>query len=278
MPSQIATSLAPPESEPHRPFYQPLVDALTDFFLFWGQIASLGLETFWYIFRGEVSVRGTVKQMGEIGVGSLAVACLTVGFSGAVAALYLAAQLVLYGQAGLAGGLVGKSLALEIAPVITAIVVAARSGSAMAAELGSMTVTEQVDALRTMGTSPVRYLVVPRVMGTVLMIPGITAIANLAGLYGASLTSALGGVTGTLFWRSFQDYVSVADMSKGLFKSIPFGILIALIGCRQGLSTKQGAQGVGIATTSAVVFGLIAVYVVDFLISLMIQDAGSFLK
>ena len=201
MPSQIANSLATSEAEPHRPFYQPLVDAVTEFFLFWGQIASLGLETFWYIFRGEVSVRGTVKQMGEVGVGSLIVACLTVGFSGAVAALYLAAQLVIYGQAGLAGGLVGKSLALEIAPVITAIVVAARSGSAMAAELGSMTVTEQVDALRTMGTSPVRYLVVPRVMGTILMMPGITAVANLAGLYGASLTSALGGVSGTLFWQ-----------------------------------------------------------------------------
>ncbi len=278
MPSQIANSTATLEAEPHRPFYQPLVDALTDFFLFWGQIASLGAETFWFIFRGEVSVRGTVKQMGEVGVGSLIVACLTVGFSGAVAALYLAAQLVIYGQAGLTGGIVGKSLALEIAPVITAIVVAARSGSAMAAELGSMTVTEQVDALRTMGTSPVRYLVVPRVMGTLLMIPGITAIANLAGLYGASLTSGLGGVSNTLFWRSFQDYVLVSDMAQGLGKSIPFGLLIALIGCRQGLSTKNGAQGVGLATTSAVVFGLIAVYVVDLLISLMIQDAGSFLK
>ena len=149
------TSHSAPE---YQPFYQPLIDNLADFFLFWGQIASLGLEAFWFILRGQVSVRGTVKQMGEVGVGSLIVAMLTVGFSGAVAALYLAAQLVLYGQAGLAGGIVGKSLALEIAPVITAIVVAARSGSAMAAELGSMTVTEQVDALRTMGASPVRYL------------------------------------------------------------------------------------------------------------------------
>ena len=145
----------------------------------------------------------------------------------------------------------------------------------MAAELGSMTVTEQVDALRTMGTSPVRYLVVPRVVGTVLMMPIVTAFANLAGLYGASLTSALGGVSNTLFWRSFQDFVTVGDMAQGLLKSIPFGLLIALIGCRQGLATRNGAQGVGLATTSAVVFGLIAVYVVDFLISLIIQDAGA---
>ena len=116
MTSQSAQSSAPPKPR----FYQPLLDNLSDFFLFWGQIASLGAETFWFIARGQVSVRGTVKQMGEVGVGSLVVAALTVGFSGAVAALYLAAQLVLYGQAGLAGGLVGKSLALEIAPVITA--------------------------------------------------------------------------------------------------------------------------------------------------------------
>lgn len=257
------------------PLLRLILENLSDFFLFWGQIASLGIETIGFIVRGQVSVRGTVKQMGEVGVGSLVVAGLTVGFSGAVAALYLAAQLVLYGQAGLAGGLVGKSLALEIAPVITAIVVAARSGSAMAAELGSMTVTEQVDALRTMGTSPVRYLVAPRVLGTILMMPIVTAFANLAGLYGGSWTSALGGVSRTLFWRSFQDFVTVGDMSQGLLKSIPFGLLIALIGCRQGLATKNGAQGVGLATTSAVVFGLIAVYVVDFLISLIIQDAGS---
>ena len=270
----MTSQIAPDEAAPKRPFYAPQLELLRDFFLFWGQIAQLGLETFAFIVRGQVSVRGTVKQMGEVGVGSLVVAALTVGFSGAVAALYLAAQLVLYGQAGLAGGLVGKSLALEIAPVITAIVVAARSGSAMAAELGSMTVTEQVDALRTMGASPVRYLVVPRVTGTIIMMPIVTAFANLAGLYGASLTSALGGVSGTLFWRSFQDYVLVSDMAQGLLKSIPFGLLIALIGCRQGLATRNGAQGVGLATTSAVVFGLIAVYVVDFLISLIIQDAG----
>ena len=243
-----------------------------EFFLFFGQLTTLFLESLWFVVRGKISVRATVRQMGEVGVGSLLVAAITVGFSGAVAALYLSAQLVQYGQAGLAGGFVGKSLALEVAPVITAIVVSARSGSAMAAELGSMTVTEQVDALKTMAVSPVQYLVVPRILGAVIMMPIVTALANLAGLYGASLTAELGGVSPTLFWRSFQDFVTVSDLATGLFKAIPFAILISLIGCRQGLTTKGGAQGVGKATTSSVVFSSMAIYVSDFFIALVIQD------
>lgn len=256
-----------------RPAQRAVSGPLSDFLLFFGQLALLTTETLWYLVRGRVPLRSTIRQMSEVGVGSLLVALITVGFSGAVTALYLAAQLNQYGQGSYTGSLVGQSLALEIAPVITAIVVAARSGSAMAAELGSMTVTEQVDALKTMATSPVEYLVVPRVVGTVLMMPIVTVLANLAGLYGASLTSELGGVSHTLFWSSFQR-VLVADQINGLLKSIPFGALIALIGCRQGLATTGGAQGVGRATTSAVVFGSIAIYVVDFFISLVMQDVA----
>jgi phospholipid/cholesterol/gamma-HCH transport system permease protein len=258
-----------------RSVFSPLVASLSEICLFFGQLATLFLESLWFVLRGKISVRATLRQMGEVGVGSLLVAIITVGFSGAVAALYLAAQLVKFGQGQYAGGFVGKSLALEIAPVITAIVVSARSGSAMAAELGSMTVTEQVDALKTMAVSPVQYLVVPRILGTMLMMPIVTVLANLAGLYGASLTAELGGVSHTLFWRSFQDFVNVGDQIQGLLKSIPFGVLIALVGCRQGLTTSNGAQGVGRATTSSVVFGSMAIYVTDFFISLLIQDFSS---
>ncbi|RYX81776.1 ABC transporter permease [bacterium] len=256
-----------------RPSLRTAPGPLSEILLFFGQLALLATETLWFIARGRISLRDTVRQMSEVGVGSLLVAIITVGFSGAVTALYLAAQLVQYGQGSYVGLLVGKSLALEIAPVITAIVVAARSGSAMAAELGSMTVTEQVDALKTMATSPVEYLVVPRVVGTMLMMPVVTVLANLAGLYGASLTSEMGGLAHTLFWSSFQG-VLISDQISGLLKSIPFGALIALIGCRQGLATTGGAQGVGRATTSAVVFGSIAIYVVDFFISLVMQDVA----
>ena len=260
---------------PRRNFSFSVKEALFEFLLFFGQLATLFLEAAWFVVRGRVSLKATVRQMAEVGVGSLLVAIITVGFSGAVAALYLSVQLVQYGQASLAGGIAGKSLALEIAPVITGIVVAARSGSAMAAELGSMTVTEQVDALKTMATSPVEYLVVPRVLGTILMMPIVVCIANLAGLYGASLTAELGGVSQVLFWRSFQEYTKVSEQLQGLVKTIPFGLLISLIGCRQGLTTSGGAQGVGRATTSAVVFGSMAIYVMDFICSLVFQDAGN---
>lgn len=254
------------------PLFPGFLSPLNDICLFFGQLVTLFGECCWFIVRGKVDRVQLIRQMAEVGAGSVFVAIITVGFSGAVAALYIAAQLVNYGQAGLAGGLVGKSLALEIAPVITAIVVSARSGSSMAAEVGSMTVTEQVDALKTLATSPVEYLVVPRVLGTVLSMPIVVALANLAGLYGAAWTSSLGGVTSTTFWVSFKTFVTVGDQLEGLLKSIPFGLLIALIGCRQGLTTTGGAQGVGRATTSAVVFASMAVYVTDFFVSLIIQD------
>ncbi len=197
---------------------------LLEIFQFFGSLATLGAESFGFIVRGAVSYKHTVRQMAEVGVGSLMVAIVTVGFSGAVAALYLSIQLVKYGQPNLVGGVIGKSLALEIAPVITAIVVAARSGSAMAAELGSMTVTEQVDALRSLATSPVQYLVVPRVLGTLIMLPLITVIANAAGLVGGYLASTSNGVTATQFMASFQDYTYITDQTNGLLKTIPFAL------------------------------------------------------
>lgn len=255
-------------------WYTPYQDMLTEILGFFGALTMLGAESFAYIFSGRVSYKQTVRQMAEIGVGSLMVAIVTVGFSGAVAALYISIQLVRYGQPNLVGGIVGKSLALEIAPVITAIVVAARSGSSMAAELGSMTVTEQVDALRALATSPTQYLVAPRMLGTVLMLPLITVIANAFGLLGGYVASTANGVSATQFLISFQSYTYVTDQFNGLVKTIPFALLISLIGCRQGLSTTGGAAGVGRATTSAVVFAMIAVYVTDFFLSSVLQDVN----
>jgi phospholipid/cholesterol/gamma-HCH transport system permease protein len=249
-----------------------LASTLSEIFLFFGQAPELLLESIWFTVRGQINYRQLMRQMSDIGVGSLLVAIITVGFSGAVLALYASAQLASLSQSGLVGGLVGKSLALEITPVITAIVVSARSGSAMAAELGSMKVTEQVDALKTLATSPTQYLVAPRVLAMALMMPIVAAFANLAGLYGASWTASLSGISHASFWNSFQNYTQPIDGIEGLLKTIPFGILIALIGCRQGLATEGGAQGVGRSTTSAVVFACMAVYITDFFMSLIIQD------
>lgn len=251
--------------------------AAREFFTFFGQLWALLWETLGFIVRGGISYRLLVRQMSEIGVGSLLVAMITVGFSGAVTALYVTIQLVRYGQESLAGGIVGKSIALEIAPAITAVVVAARAGSSMAAELGSMVVTEQVDALRALATSPTKYLVVPRVLGALLMMPLITLLANGAGVLGGYAVALGNNISPALFWRSFQENVTLADQVHGLFKTIPFALLIALIGCRQGLTTSGGAAGVGKATTSAVVFSMMAVFITDFFLSVLIQDTGSFI-
>ncbi|HEX8550910.1 MAG TPA: ABC transporter permease [Abditibacteriaceae bacterium] len=256
----------------------PLSGLALEFFTWFGGLAALLGETFGYILRGAISYRHTVRQMADVGVGSLLVAIITVGFSGAVAALYVAIQLVKYGQQGFVGGLVGKSLFLEIAPVITAVVVAARAGSAMAAELGSMVVTEQVDALRSLAVPPVRYLVVPRVLGTLIMLPLVTILAAGAGVMGGYYASVTNGVSPSAYWESLKNIIELSDIVKGLLKTIPFALLISLIGCRQGLTTKGGAQGVGRATTSAVVFALIAIFVSDFFLSLLLQDAAGFVS
>ena len=244
-----------------------------EFFGWFGSLATLLGETLGFVLRGAISYRHTVHQMAQVGVGSLLVALITVGFSGAVTALYISIQFVKFGTSSFVGGLVGKSLVLEIAPVIAAVVVAARAGSAMAAELGSMVVTEQVDALRSLAVPPVRYLVVPRVVGTVLMMPILTILAAGAGLVGGYVAATTNGVSPATYWNSVRDFVEISDVAKGLFKTLPFALLISLIGCRQGLSTEGGAQGVGRATTSAVVFALIAIFVVDFFLSLLLQDA-----
>jgi len=255
---------------------ESLFSPFNDFFSFLGQLAFLFWESLCYVARGAVSYRHTVAQMAEAGVGSLLVAMITVGFSGAVAGLYVGVQLVKYGQQGYVGGFVGKTLALEIAPVITAIVFSARSGSSMAAELGSMQVTEQVDALRSMGVSPTRYLVAPRVLATVIMLPLITVLANAAGVLGGALAVMSNGISSTAYWSSFKAFTTIQDQTQGLLKTIPFAILIALISCRQGLTTDGGARGVGRATTTAVVFAIIAVYVADYFLSTMLQDSLMF--
>ena len=247
---------------------------ISDSLAFLGGIFSLLWETVRFILRGAVSYRHVVRQMAEVGVGSLFVALVTVGFSGAVSALYIAIQLVSFGQQGYVGGLVGKSLAIEIAPVITAVVVAARAGSAMAAELGTMTVTEQVDALRSLATSPTQYLVVPRVLGTLLMLPLITVLANVAGAIGGLLASTANGVSVGAFWDSYQRIVTPADQIGVLLKTIPFALIIALVGCRQGLRTSGGAAGVGRSTTSAVVLAMIGIFIADFFLTAL-QNAAS---
>jgi phospholipid/cholesterol/gamma-HCH transport system permease protein len=228
------------------------------------------------LFSTPYYVSDILDQMDIIGVGSLPIVLLTGFFIGAVMVLQTAAQFERFGQTALTADVVSLALVRELGPSITGLLVAGRNASGMASELGSMIVTEQVDAMRAMGTDPVRKLVTPRVVATVLMLPLLTAMADFLGLIGGYLVSfftlRLGAVT---FWTRAIDILEFSDLMQGLTKPIVFGFIIATVGCYQGLNVKGGTQGVGRATTQAVVTASVIILVSNFFLTkLMLYLAG----
>lgn len=209
-----------------------------------------------------------LRQMDEIGVKSVTITGITAFFTGGVLALQTAYALSAFGGKQFIGRIVSLSLVRELGPVLTALMVGGRVGSGITAELGSMTVTEQVDALRTMAVSPVRRLVVPRVLATVLMMPVLTALADVLGILGGLLIAVvelqmtaqdyLGGI-----WQQLQ----ISDIMSGLGKSLFFGLEVAAIGCYNGLNVEGGAASVGTATTRTVVIASICVLISDFFLT-----------
>ena len=238
------------------------------FFTFIGGTSELLGRALMYIFRGAVERRETFDQMATIGVASLPIVIVTVTFSGMVLALYSAQTLVAYGFGGqFVGGGVGLSIAREIGPVLTAVVVAARAGSAMAAEIGSMKITEQVDALRALAVDPVQYLVVPRLVASIIMLPAITILADIVGTFGGYLVAVANGVPSGGFITSLQYLASTDDVVKGLMKTFFFAATIAIVGCYEGLRTSGGATGVGKSTTRAVVLSIVLIYISNFFLA-----------
>ena len=241
---------------------------LNQFFTFIGGTTVLFGKTLGYIFRASVNLRDTIIQMSVIGVASLPIVLVTITFSGMVLALYSAQTLVAYGFAGqFVGGGVGLAIAREIGPVLAAVVVAARAGSAMAAEIGSMRVTEQVDALRALAVDPVQYLVVPRLIAAVVMLPIITILADIVGIAGGYAVAVVNGVPGGGFIDSLRYLVEAQDVTKGLLKTVFFGATIAIVGCYEGLETTGGATGVGRSTTRAVVLSIVLIYISNFFLT-----------
>jgi phospholipid/cholesterol/gamma-HCH transport system permease protein len=206
----------------------------------------------------------TLEQMDLIGVGSLPIVILTGFFIGGVMVLQTAAQFEKFGETALTGDAVALALVRELGPAITALLVAGRCASGIASELGSMVVTEQVDAMRALGTDPIRKLVTPRVIATLLMLPLLTVVSDFVGLCGgffvAYFTLRLGAVQ---FWTRAIDALEIGDAVQGLAKPFVFGLIIATVGCYQGLRVKGGTQGVGRATTTAVVVSSVFILVVD---------------
>jgi phospholipid/cholesterol/gamma-HCH transport system permease protein len=235
-----------------------------------GRLVRLLLSTLRWLARGRLEARQTIRQMEQIGVSSLPIVLVTGVFSGAVLAFQTAKQLLAFGVPGLVGGLVALSLAREAAPVFTAVATAGRSGAGIAAEIGTMAVTEQLDALRVMATNPVRFLVVPRVLAGLLMLPLLTLFTNVAGLLGGGIVAALSGVETVTFVGSVRRFLTPADLTAGMVKGAVFGIVITLVGSRRGLDTDGGAAGVGRAATAAVVTATILILVLNLFLDMVL--------
>jgi len=215
-------------------------------------------------------------QMDNIGVGSLPIVVLTGFFSGAVMALQMSRALAQYGQVGKTGTLVSITLVRELGPVLTAIAVAGRNASGMASELGSMVVTEQIDAMRALGTDPIQKLVTPRMIATAVMLPLLTIIADFVGMVGGWLIGRfLLNLTSRQYWTSVWRALEWNDVAQGLLKPFVFAFVISLVGCYYGLRTTGGTQGVGRSTTQAVVAAIVMIFVLTFFITkTFVSQAG----
>lgn len=211
-----------------------------------------------------------IAQMAIVGNESLPIVLITLLFGGMVLGLHTAKQLVLFGASQFAGGIVALSVTREIAPTLTGIVVAARIGSAFAAELGAMRITNQIDALRALAADPVRYLVTPRLVAAAIMLPILTMFGNVMGMIGGMLVSMQNGIAFQTFINSASTYLMIYDIAGGLLKAMVFGIIIAITACLIGLKTEGGAAGVGHSTTSAVVWSIVLLYGSNFIMSWML--------
>ena len=219
-------------------------------------------------FRPPIYWSEILRQMDTLGVGSLAIILLTGTFTGGVLALNSADTLQRYGVANQTGQLVATSLIRELGPVLTCLMLAGRVGSGIAAELGSMLVSEQIDAMRALGTDPIKKLVAPRIISLVIMAPMLTVICDLMGILGGLFVAVSQMFQSTnVFWASAQEAINGKEIFGGLIKPLVFGFIIAIVGCYMGLSTEGGTVGVGRSTTRSVVVSSILVIIVDFILT-----------
>lgn len=260
------STLAPKMPQPSKPSALSVVIstikkqllALQDYSLLFADTVAKSLSP--PIYFGDV-----LEQMDLIGVGSLPIILLTGFFIGGVMVLNTASQFQRFGSASITGQVVALALVRELGPVISGLLVTGRNGSAIASELGSMVVTEQVDAMRALGTDPVRKLVVPRILATLFVLPLLTAVADLVGLLGGLVVSYFQlAQTPTQFWNTAIQALALGDIFQGMIKPVAFALIISTIGCFYGLRTRGGTQGVGRATISAVVVASITIIMVDF--------------
>ena len=245
-----------------------MLDFLKEPFLALQEFCILAGSALRNVFRRPHYADDIFLQMDQIGVGSLPIVILTGTFSGAVLALQMARALQQYGQVGKTGQVVAITLVRELGPVLTSLLVAGRNSSGIASELGSMKVTEQIDAMRALGTDPVQKLVTPRMIATAVVLPLLTIIADFVGMFGGFVIAKTRlNLEGTQYWTSVWRSLEWNDVAQGLLKPFVFSFAISLVGCYYGLKTSGGTQGVGRATTQAVVVASVLIFILTFFVT-----------
>lgn len=240
-----------------------------------GMLSRMAWETLFWAVRPPYRFRLLIGSMEFIGVGSIFIVGLTGFFMGAVLGLQLVDGFRQFGAESQTGAVVGMAMSREIGPVFTALMVSSRAGSAITTELGSMRVSDQINALITMAVNPVQYLVVPRVLAGLLTVPLLTMLFNVVGMFGAYVVATgLLGIDPGVFLGRMQWLVDWKDVAQGLVKACIFGVVVTLIACRQGFFASGGAAGVGQATNRSVVHNAIAILALDYLITAIILGQG----
>src|ERR1700731_3163235 len=274
-PLQIERDSTP---EPRLSVIDVLVDSLKRWVFSVQDYSLMAARSVKNLATGPRYFQDTLDQMDDIGVGSLPIVLLSGFFIGAVMVLQTGSQFTRFGQAALTGDIVAIALVRELGPTLTGILVAGRCSSGIASELGAMVVTEQVDAMRAMGTDPSRKLVTPRVLATLLTLPLLTTISVFVGLIGGMVASVFSlRLNAFTFWQRAIAILHVSDLMQGLSKSVVYGFILATVGCHQGLNVRGGTQGVGPGTTQAVVVSSVMIIVADtFLTKLALFLADKF--
>ena len=223
----------------------------------------------------EANLTETVRQMAKLGTDSLPIVVVTTMCTGMVLAVQTAKEFVRFGAANSVGGIVAIAMGRELAPVLAGVVVAGRIGAAIAAEIGTMKVTEQIDALRVMATNPISYLVVPRFIAIVLMLPILIIFANVVGSVGGWIVATnYADISSYAYIDSIRVFTEPWDLIGGMIKGAFFGAIIAIVGCHKGLGAQQGAEGVGVATTASVVLSIILIFVTNYFLSVILFVQG----
>jgi phospholipid/cholesterol/gamma-HCH transport system permease protein len=254
----------PTPAEPAASISEILIGSAKESVLRVQEYSYLALQSVTNLFTRPFYGQDLLDQMDSIGVGSIPIVLLTGFFIGAVMVLQTASQFVRFGQTSLTGDAVSLALVRELGPTLTSLLVTGRCASGIASELGSMLVTEQVDAMRAMGTDPSRKLVTPRVLATVLVVPLLTVMSDFIGLVGGCVAAVFSLRLGVVqFWTRAIDALELSDILQGGLKSVVFAFILASVGCYKGLTVRGGTQGVGRSTTQAVVISSVMIIVAD---------------